>query len=152
MKFPPPELVAEIHQLLQGKEEAIRFVIAYGQYVEHIDDLVDEPKSIPLIQTTILEAADIFSSNYWRRNGDYLRITEKLINLEYFDSVAWEAAANEEWKRRDARVMSHAAYHMLFAILLLECGDDATRKICLRFREQAHLKHLHDEPALRCVS
>lgn len=149
-KFPPPELVEEIARILEGKPEAIAFVIHYGNYLEMVDDLVDEPKDVELIGRTISMASDLFSCNYWQKNCAQLWLVEKLTHRTCFDSVAWENA-EEGWKRRDARCLSHAGYNMLFAVIQLEAGTEALRKISLRFREQAHLKHLHDPPATHAM-
>jgi hypothetical protein len=145
MKFPPPELVKEIAQILEGKPEATAFVIHYGNYLEMVDDLIDEPKDVELIGRTIALASDLFSSHYWQQHCAQLWLVEKLVHRQCMDSVAWEHSP-EDWKRRDARCLSHAGYNMLFAVIQLEAGTEALRKISLRFREQAHLKHLHDPP------
>jgi hypothetical protein len=57
--------------------------------------------------------------------------------------VEWELS-EIEWKRRDARALNHCAYNMLFAVIILECGDAALRKISVRFREHAHERHIND--------
>lgn len=138
------DLIAEIGQLLADKPEAKRFVIAYGEYIEMIDDMVDEPKDISLIDRCTAMSQLIFSSEYWQRNSQQLSVVEQLIHTIYFNVVQWESAP-EAWKRRDAKALSHVGYFMLFAVLLLETRDSSlVQRISLRFMEKAHKQHLHD--------
>jgi hypothetical protein len=144
MNDPYNHVVAEISEILRKNPEASRFITAYGQYVEHIDDMVDEDKEVELIDKSSFLASQIFSSNYWLKNAHYLLIVEQLIHIIYFNTLKWEKA-EELWKRRDAKAMSHCGYYMLFAVLLLETQDPAlVQKISLGFMERCHVYHLND--------
>ncbi len=142
----PKELVDKLQAMLAHNIDATRFVLAYGELTEIADDLVDDPANH--IENTMKLTAivsQLFTSNYWLKNGPALVMVELLNNLTFFDVVKWEKSS-EEWQRRDAKALSHCAYNMLFAVLILECGLEATRKISLEFRESAHKHHLHDIP------
>ena len=133
--------------LLVDNQEAYNFVIAYGEYVEIIDDMVDEEKNTELVAKFTSLATLLFSSNYWQKNGQQLILVEGLIHVMYFATVQWENAI-EPWKRRDAKAMSHVGYYMLFAILLLETRDTKlVEEIALEFMECAHLHHFEDMSA-----
>lgn len=141
-RFAP--LMKDLNEILFDKPECFAFVCAYSDYVECIDDLVDEPHNIELIDKTTFLAEQLFSSNYWLKNCNQLHIVEQLIHIIYFNSVAWENSA-ESWKQRDAKALSHCAYYMLFAILLLETKDTKlVQKISLQFMERSHLLHFED--------
>lgn len=138
------ELLTEIESILAKNQEAARFVVAYGEYIEMIDDCVDEPKDVELLNKMTATAQLLFSSNYWRRNADYLGLIEQTIHTVYFNVVEWEQS-DEAWKRRDAKALSHVGYFMLFAILLLETRDPKlVQRLSLKFMERAHLMHIQD--------
>lgn len=137
-------LTDKVLKLFEGKDQKIgRFVRAYGEYVEVIDDLVDEPKDIALIQKMTSLATALFSSDYWRERGHMLRLVEQTINLTYFVSVKWETSG-DSYLRREARALSHCGYNMLFAVLILECGAEAAQSIAAEFMESCHNHHKDD--------
>ncbi len=139
-----PELVKKIHEMLQHNPQAVDHVVAYGQLMELGDDLVDEPKNIELIQEFTSLSSRVFSSDYWHQNKQVFLMIELLNNLTFFDTVKWEKS-EEEWKRQDARCLNHCGYNMLFAVLIIECGFEATKKVSLEFRESAHRGQLDDK-------
>lgn len=141
--FASQEFWAELVNLFIDRPEAHEFVLHYGEYIENIDDLVDEPKDVERVKKVTEQAARLFNSPYWKKWGDKLYLLERITHLTYFDSVCWESA-DEEWKRWDAKCLSHCGYNMLFAIILIEFGEDKLRSISLRFREHAHLRHIND--------
>jgi len=144
--FKYQELFKKFDEVLGKKPEALRFVIAYGRYIEVVDDLVDEPKNLTFIRNATEQAALLFTSNYWLANGRELILVERVIHMVYFASVKWETAT-ELWKQRDAKVLSHAGYFMLFAILLLESGDqERCQEMLLEFMEKVHAEHYGDLP------
>lgn len=141
--FKDKELLKELCELFHGKNDAIQFVHMYGEYCEIVDDLVDKPKDIGLLEKAGRVRMDISNHPYWLLRHQQLAIVERLIHHQYYDMVQWESA-EEEWKRRDARALNHCAYNMLFAVILLEFGDEALKKLSLRFRTHAHERHLQD--------
>lgn len=80
---------------------------------------------------------------YWQRNQSCLWVVRWLVHNQYFDTTKWEKD-EEEWKRRDAKAMSHCGYLMLFAVILIEFGVEKLNEISLRFRTHAHLRHVND--------
>lgn len=142
--FKDKELLTDLCTLFEGKQEAIQFIHLYGEYCEIMDDLVDESKSVELIEKAGRLRMDISSHPYWLKWHGQLAIVERLIHHQYFDMVVWESA-EEEWKRRDARALNHCAYNMLFSVILIEFGDETLKKFSLRFRNHAHERHLNDK-------
>lgn len=139
----PKELVEHVRVLLAHNQDALNFVVAYGEYAELVDDLVDEVFCVKRLARMTALASQLFTSNYWQQRGHQLLMVEQLNNLSFFHTVEWEKAP-EQWKRTDARSLNHTAYNMLFAILILEHGIEKVREITLRFRESAHLNQLTD--------
>lgn len=141
--FADKQLLRDIAELFFEKPEAISYLHLYGQHCEIVDDNVDEEKSVERIEEQARIASDIAAHPYWQKNYYALWCVERLIHNTYFDSVKWEKS-EEEWKRRDAKALSHCGYNMLFAVILIEFGADTLKNISLRFREHAHLRHLND--------
>jgi hypothetical protein len=134
----------KIHGILCDNEEAYNFIVTYGEYTELVDDAVDEPKNIEVLEKLTNYASKVFSCNYWHKNGQQLFLVEQVIHLVYFNVVKWETA-KEEWKRRDAKALSHCGYYMLFAVLLLETRNmNLVQELALDFMERNHLIHLQD--------
>ncbi len=141
--FEDKQLLTEITELFKDKPEAIQFLHLYGEYCEVMDDLVDEVVYTEMVDKAGQLRMQIGQCPYWQMHNKHLWVVEQLIHNTYFDSVKWEDS-KEEWQRRDAKALSHCAYNMLFAVILLEFGADVLNKISLRFREHAHKRHLHD--------
>lgn len=141
--FEDKELLREIAELFVDKPDAAEFIHMYGTYCEVMDDLVDEEPSVDRIELSGRLRMQLSGCAYWQKHVAHLWLVERLIHNTYFDSVRWEKS-DEEWKRRDAKVLSHAAYNMLFSVILLEFGYEKLAEISLRFREHAHLRHLND--------
>jgi hypothetical protein len=142
--FKDKELLATLCELFNGKDEAMEFIVHYGQYIETVDDMIDEPFTEDRVRLLTAQAATVFNLAYWKKWSYALYAVERLIHNTYFDSVKWQKA-EEEWKRRDAKCMSHAGYNMLFAIILLEFGEAKLEELSLRFRHHAHERHLEDK-------
>lgn len=139
--FKDKSILTEICEMFVGKPEICKFLKLYGDHCELIDDFVDEQQSPDMVNKLGQLRMEIDCCEYWITHRNYLWVVERLIHNTYFDSVQWEKS-NSEWKRQDARSMSHAAYNMLFAVILLEYGYEALEKISLRFREHAHLRSI----------
>ena len=136
----------ETHEKIKNAigEDAQRFLISYGRYVNMVDDVVDEEKSHDMIQQQVEMATRLFSSNYWLANAQYLRVVEQLVHVIYFTILGWESS-NEAWKRRDARAINHCADFMIIAVMLLETNNP---KFCIEIAkelmEKFHLAQLED--------
>jgi hypothetical protein len=134
----------KIFDLLKNNPDAIAFLRVYSERGELIDDIVDEEKDIDKINQASYLSSLMFSSNYWIQNCDQLMLIEGIVNCLYFASTKWETA-EEAWKRRDAKVISHCGYYMMFAVLLLETKNVVlVRELALEFMERCHLQHLND--------
>ena len=141
--FADKQLLGDLAELFAGKEEALCFLKLYGDYGELVDDQVDESKDINRTQEIDRLKMELSVNPYFLKNYTALWIVERLVHNTFFDSVKWEKS-NSEWKRRDAKALSHCGYMMLFAVILIEFGMEELNKFSLRFREHAHLKHLND--------
>jgi len=130
--------------LLKDKPEALEFLILFGRYGNLLDDVVDEAKSSALVRDTAVAASDLYNCNYWKQWGQTLRIVEKLVANQYFDSVVWEHS-RVKWHREHAKVYSHAGLLMIFAVILIEYGEKRLEQLSLEWRQYAHEIHAHDE-------
>lgn len=138
-----PELKAKIEKMLAHNKDALFFVCGYSEYAHLNDDNVDEPFSLERLQKTAAYANILFTCPYWLQNSERLKLVELTINLTYYDSARWEKSESE-YLRHEAKALSHCGYNMLFAVLILECGFDATAKISAEFRESCHNLHKDD--------
>ena len=141
--FTDKKLLTEIVELFAERTEAYEFLRLYGEYGEMIDDIVDEEKNLDTIEKAARLVNAVNNCSYWRKYQHSLMLVERLVHNTYFDSVKWEKS-NSEWKRRDAKCLSHCGYNMLFAVILIEFGEETLSKFSLRFRTHAHLRHIHD--------
>ena len=142
--FEDKELLKEIAELFKDRPEAIQYLYLFGQLCEVADDMVDGDITVREgVEKVGLLRQQLSVCPYWLSNWQHLWMTERLIHHQYMNMVQWERSS-EEWKRRDARALSHCAYNMFFAVVMLEFGDDALAKIADRFRTHAHLLHLND--------
>lgn len=134
-------------QLLAGSalKDARDFVFMYCDYVHAVDDCIDEEKSTEQVAKTIKLAALVFNSAYWNKWKHALFILERVIYCNYFDSVIWEQKDQEEWKKRDAKVLNQSGYLMIFAVILIELGEDKLKEVSLRMREYMHKTQGHDK-------
>lgn len=125
-------------------EDAQRFLYGFGKYVGAIDDLIDEPNNPELVDKTTALAAKLFTSNFWSKYGRELLVVEQLVHVIYFAQLPWETA-QESWKRRDARVLSHCGYYMIIAVLLVETNDtELAKNFARELMEINHAEHLED--------
>lgn len=136
-------LLEELKELFKDRPLAFSFLCFYLDYVHMVDDLVDEPKNTELIRQCSKQAAVVFNCDYWKQHSNALYLIDRITHNTYFDAVIWEHA-EEEWKRRDARALNHCGYNMLFAVILIEFGEQKLQDVSLKFREYSHLKHLGD--------
>lgn len=141
--FQDKQLLTDLTELLVTRIEAAEFLQLYGEYGEAVDDLVDEVVLPELVEKVDRLRIKIEQCPYWQRNFIPLHVVGQLVHNTYFDSVKWESA-KDEWKRRDAKCLSHCGYMMLFAVILLEFGLEKLTEFSLRFREHAHKRHLND--------
>lgn len=138
------EMVRELQQLFKNNGEAYHFLCICFDYQHHVDDMVDQDKPFSLRETTSL-AAVMFNHSYWKKWGERLYLVERLVHNTYFDSVEWEQDGLHKWKRKDARVLGNCGYNMLFAVILIEFGENALTQFSLKFREYVHLSCREDE-------
>lgn len=134
----------EIEEMFAGRKDAWFFLTTYIQYIHCIDDNIDEEKCRDRILQHTKLAAVLFNSDYWKKYQGNLVLVERLIFNAYRDSVEWE---NSEvgWKIRDSKVLNQLGYNMIFAIILIEFGEDKLNEFSLKFREWSHLNQGHDK-------
>lgn len=134
----------ELKILFKDKIQAFSFLCFYLDYVHMVDDLVDEVKNVELIRQCSKQAAIVFNCDYWINHQRELYLVDRITHNTYFDAVKWEHS-EEEWKRRDARALNHCGYNMLFAVILIEFGEQKLQDVSIKFREFSHAKHLGDK-------
>lgn len=132
------EVNGKLVELFKGRDEAYNFICRYIDYCHVIDDLVDEETTIAMIEQTTTLASVIFNLDYWKKYGTSLYLLHRIIHHTYFDSVQWERA-EEQWKKDHARVLNHCGYNMLFAVVLIEFGEEKLKEVGMTFREYAHI-------------
>ena len=142
--FTDKELLVELTELFKDRPKAYEFLKLYGEHGELVDDLVDEIVTPELVEKESRLAHAVSNCEYWRTWQRELYLVSRLVHNQFFDSVKWESA-QEEWKRRDAKALSHCGYNMLFSVILIEFGEETLMKFSLRFREHAHLRHINDK-------
>jgi hypothetical protein len=129
-------------ELLHDKPEAFNFIVSYSMFLEVLDDHIDADKpNTPTIETVVNMHTTIMSSNYWRANADKLYLVDQLIHLIYGVSNIW-MTSTDDWKRIDARCLSHCGYFMRLAIILNERGMETARAFAPDFMERLHYRQL----------
>lgn len=123
---------------------AFNFLCKYIEYIHLIDDIVDEDKCIDRILQTTQKAFEVFNHDYWIKYRLSLMLVERLVHNAYRDSTRWEIE-DIEWKKRDAKVLNQRGYDMLFAIIMIEFGEDKLNEFSLLFREYSHTNQGHNE-------
>lgn len=137
------ELYNKYVNMFVGHEEAWDFLKLSNAYFEIVDDLIDEPKDDDRNKRLTALAGLFYNHSYWIKHRTTLWIVERLIRCQYLDSVTWEHS-NEEWKKRDAKALSHASTNLVFAVVLIEFGQDVLDNFSSDFRANAHQLHLKD--------
>lgn len=135
-------LQKEIVEMFKDRPVALSFLGKCIQYYHAIDDVVDEGNQH--IQVTTRLAFEVFNHAYWIQWRQSLTIVERLIHNAFYDSTVWESST-EEWKKRDAKVLNQRGYDMLFAVILIEFGEDTLDKFSNKFREFSHVNQGHDK-------
>jgi hypothetical protein len=141
--FIDQELYKEYKMMFEGHDEAWSFLYAACEFYEAVDDQVDEITTINTTKRLTSLAAIYYNHNYWKKYGQALFLVDRISHCQYFDSVIWEHSG-EEWQKRDAKALSHAAVNMVFAVILIEFGQATLDAFSLKFREHAHKLHLKD--------
>jgi len=144
IKAQTKEIYKEIYQLIGHDEDACKFVLMYGNYVEMIDDIIDESHDGELVLKAFSHAMLMFTTPFWLKWHEQLLLVDALNNNQYADSLIWEKS-EDSWKREDARCLSHCGYNILYAVIYLVAGRDALRKVSERFRQWSHMKHRLDK-------
>lgn len=135
-------LQEEIIEMFKDKQEALSFLSKYVLYIHAVDDCIDE--GIQHVKNTTQLAFEVFNHSYWLKWRQSFALVERLIHNAYFDSLKWEKSG-EKWKERDAKVLNQRGYDMLFAIILIEFGEEKLSEFSYKFREFSHLNQGHAE-------
>lgn len=134
----------QIKVMFKDNPSAFSFVCKYIEYIHLIDDVVDEEKNTETVLRMTQKAFEVFNHDYWLKWRQSLLIVERLVHNVYRDSTNWENSP-EEWKKRDAKVMNQRGYDVLFAVILIEFGEDKLNEFSLLFREYSHKNQNHHE-------
>lgn len=124
--------------------DAKDFLLKHGIYCELFDDCIDKDKDIDRLHQLSILSIEVFNHPYYIKFRESLLITTLIENITYFDAVAWEQS-NVEWKRRDARVLSHCNLSMFLAVLIIEIGVSEAKLVSNLIRERLHAYSLFDK-------
>ncbi len=133
----------ELKDLFVDRQYALDFLRLYAEHCALVDDLVDEPGNPTTVEKAARLAYAVNNCAYWLKYRHCLYLVDRVIHNTYFDSVKWESAS-EEWKRRDAKCMSHCAINMILAVMVLEFGEELMQHYSIRLREYAFERHKED--------
>jgi hypothetical protein len=124
-----------------GNTEALEFVDAWRHYIKAIDDMIDEQKHDPetLVKTLAL-ACLCYSTMFYAKNSQLLKMLVLAISNSYLDSVAFEKDA-ELWKRQWADVLRHADLQLVCVVAMITGGWDLARQLSGPMLEQYYLNH-----------
>lgn len=143
VNVPKDPVQERIRVIFKDNLLAFNFLCKYIEYIHCIDDCDDEAKDLKRNAKLTRLAFEVFNHDYWTKWRQSLMIVERLIHNAYRDSVIWEQESI--WKRRDAKVLNQRGYDMLFAIILIEFGEDKLEEFSLQFREYSHKLQGHHE-------
>jgi len=123
-------------EICGDNNDAHRFCNAWINYVHRIDDLVDGDLALKPenLVKTLVNAAEIYSSNFYQQNAQYLYPIVCLVSNDYIDS---EILKNDleplflKW----AEYLSFSGIYMLQIVALICGGYDNMRKVSIRLRE-----------------
>ena len=143
---PGSQYVSAVRDALQNIQ-ARDFLLKHGQYVELFDDIIDikDDKDTERLMLFSRLAIEVQNHPYYVKYRENLLPILLLENLTYYDAVKWEQS-NSEWKRRDARVLSHFSINVLYAVLIIEVGFDNALAVSNTIREHLHSWSLFNKP------
>jgi len=127
-------MMNKLAELFRDKQEAWMFLEAHNQYINQIDDLIDEEFNRERFLKVLYLSSLIYSCAYFIRNRSVLLPIEHNILNTYADSVEWENSG-EDKKVRAADVIRHCGQEMIFAIIKLEFGYEMLRQLSSKLRE-----------------
>jgi hypothetical protein len=133
------ELQDVITKLRGHNPKAADFLVDYITYCSLVDDCVDEHYAATRIQRITELAFKSFNCEYWRQYSHILSVTERLMHNSYFDSLVWEE--EKGWKGEYSKFMAQCGCQMVFAVVLIEFGEQYLNQISLDFRQAVYEKH-----------
>lgn len=119
--------VSYLHKyLIQKDPDAMLWLVAYGIYVNAIDDIIDQ--DIPKDKTKaqfILEqfefAEVVYSNDFYIRHVNKLRPLVKMTSGAYMQSVKWEESP-EKWKSQIADSLRQIGNEVILAVIEIVNG------------------------------
>jgi len=128
-------MMNKLAELFRDKQEAWMFLEAHNQYINQIDDLIDEDFNKERFLKVLYLSSLIYSCDYFIRNRSVLLPIEHTIINTFADSVDWETCG-ESKKVHAADVMRHCQQEMIFTVIRLEFGYDTLREWSGKLREE----------------
>lgn len=123
----------DAHKVTGGNPEAIYFLKAWGEYLRHVDDAVDNPDySEERLTACFALGNTVYSSLFYRRNSHHLQMA--ILTGASLWSLAneWERSP-EIWKQQHADILRNTDILMLNAVAQLCTGwqvaKDASRAL-----------------------
>lgn len=134
--------------MVKGNEPAHQFLCAWHQYCHDIDDLVDNPhdpeKFSEQLCGLLIRSAALYSLPFYREHAHELFLIVAASANAWADSVKWEKADQELWKRQAADILRHAGIEMIFAVSTIVSGYAHMRQYSAALRTGCHATH-HDQ-------
>lgn len=138
-----PDPAESIYQIATGGDtEAMAFLRLWANYCHRIDDIIDKPVKNPDDFLEALALANVlYSSNFYQRAPQALRMAVLLCTNDFEDSVSWENST-VEWQKRWSDVLRFAGNHMVLVVAFVCGGYARGREVSLLLREDSW-KHHH---------
>lgn len=134
---------------LNKEPDAVRFFLAWNSYCHAVDDVVDDfslkglPVPAEVLLRLLVQAAALYSSNFYQRYATQLYPLVLTITNAYADSVKWEKSDHSA-KLQMADSLRTYGNEMLLTVIGLVEGWETLREISPLLREHSWNCH-HDE-------
>lgn len=139
--FDEKVLALKLQKYLSHDPEALRFVHAFNDYCHSIDDIIDEKITDPeKVLKVFVEAATVYSSNFYQRHSRELYSLVLTITNTYVDSIKWEKDI-DLWKRNASDVLRSCGNDMMLLVIGLVAGWDAMRDVSELVRNYSYVSH-----------
>lgn len=144
INFDDQKLLEKLQIYLGNCPDAIRFVKAFQDYCHNIDDIIDEKITDPeKILKVFLQAASIYSSNFYIKYSTQLYPLILVITNTYADSVKMERSG-VAWKKKVSDVLRSTGNDILIFVVGIVAGWESMRDVSELIREYSYAEH-HNE-------
>jgi hypothetical protein len=125
----------------KGDPDAVRFLMAWQEYVHRVDDIIDKDRcSAEDVLTAFALAIRLYSDPFYLRNIAALRQIALNCTSAYADSVEWESSVIP-WQREWADHYRHFGNEMVVAVATIVGGYEHARKVSPFLRVVCYTEH-----------